>query len=402
MREQSGSDHPESDGSGRSYPVRLGFLPESHAIPDPERPGRRRAGSRTAAPYGDDRVEVHDCPAVDLDQFDPGGLDLLSAGFDTVDLSALEPLQQVCARVLAAGRIDDEDATAVRSALLGAVLPTGHGPDLEVLYLADEGFIMRTAGPNGLQLVGPRSVGMNGHGQATSVHVDQDVEGTPLAQLMDGRAPSLFVHESPDGSCRDAGMLLVNLWIPLRQVVQPLVLADGRTVDRRRHQLRYGLPTGSFLDRDEDQVVNDIYTLLHDPGQRWYLRSELDHRRGLVFNTLSTPHGAGVLPGEDVAERCYLTLEAAELAVAEGDPGRLEEVVRETSSVQPPRGTTPSLLRAITVMLDLLQQAGSDAAGVCGGGAAAWTAAAQAARSTVVRSSLELRMVVSARSEVPA
>lgn len=173
---------------------------------------------------------------------------------------------------------------------------------------------MRTAGPNGLSMAGSRSSGVNGHGQATSVHADQDVFGTPVAQLMDGRAPELFIHDSPDGYNHDAALLLVNFWIPLQQITQPLVLADGRSIDRRRHQLRYGLATDSFLERDDDLVINDIWSFLHDDDQRWYFRSEMDHRDAHVFNTLSTAHGAGTLPGEDVAERCYLALEVAESA----------------------------------------------------------------------------------------
>ena len=178
---------------------------------------------------------------------------------------------------------------------------------------------MRKAGPNGMSVVGPRSHGMNDHGGATSVHADQDVFGTPLTQLMDGRAPSLFRHDSPDGHNHDARLMLLNLWIPLQQITQPLVLADGRSIDRRRHQLRYGLATETFLERDDDMAVNDIWTFLHDPDQRWYLRSDMDHRHAYVFNTLSTPHSACTLPGEDVAERCYRSLEDAEAAVARGD-----------------------------------------------------------------------------------
>ncbi len=169
--------------------------------------------------------------------------DLATFGFDTVDLSGLDQLQQACATVRDAGRITDDEAAIIRASLDGAVLPTSSGDQLRVLYLAEEGFIMRTAGPNGMSLVGPRTSGMNGHSGATSVHGDQDVYGTPMTQLMDGRAPSLFLHDSPDGRNDDAAMVLVNLWIPLQQIVQPLVLADGRSIDRRRHQLRYGLAT---------------------------------------------------------------------------------------------------------------------------------------------------------------
>ena len=381
-----------------THPVRLGFLPESQAIEDPDHPGFRRAGPRAAAPYGDDRVEFHDVSALDLLVRDPGDLDLLGAGFDTVDLSGLVDLQRTCADVLAAGRISEQDAAAVRAALDGAVLPSDHGPALRVLHIADEGLIMRTVGPNGRSLVGPRSIGMNGHGQAVSVHVDQDVHGTPLVQLMDGRAPSLFVHDSPGGSCADGAMLLVNLWIPLRQIVQPLVLADGRSIDRPAHQLRYGLPTGSFLDRGEGQEINDIYSLLHDDGQRWYFRSEMDHRSAWVFNTLSTPHGAGQLPGEDVAERRYLALEAAEAAVAAGDAAALGTALASGPVTAARSPQTDAVRRAIDEMSALIDSARADPDALMGPAGPDWSEAAAAARQRVVRTSLELRLVVSAAS----
>ena len=378
-----------------TYPVQLGFTPQSHVIDDPDHPGLFRAGPRASGPYDGEGLEFHDCPAIDLAA--PGAVqpDLAACGFDTVDLSGLAELQSACAEIRSAGRVGDDQAATIRAALDGAVLPTASGGSLRVLFLADEGFIMRNVGPNRMSVVGPRTGGMNDHGGAATVHADQDVYGTPLTQLMDGRAPELFVHDSPDGHNHDAAMLLVNLWIPLQQVTQPLVLADGRSLDRRRHQLRYGLPTGSFLDRDEDQVINDIWHLLHDDAQQWYFRSDMDHRSALVFNTLSTPHGAGVLPGEDLAERCYLALESAESAVASGDVDGLLDAVRSTGDTELTVPTTPALGDAIAAMVAVLDDAAVDPAGVCGERAEEWTAASQAARRAVVRMSLEMRMVVS-------
>ena len=262
-----------------------------------------------------------------------------------------------------------------------------------MLYLAPEGFIMRKSGPNGLSVVGKRSTGMNDHGAATSVHADQDVYGTPLTQVMDGRAPSLFRHDSPDGHNHDAGLMLVNLWIPLQQITQPLVLGDGRSIDRRRHQLRYGLATETFLERDEDMAINDIWTFLHDPSQHWYLRSEMDHRSAYVFNTLSTPHSSCALPGEDVAEQCYRALEDAESAVASGDRTAISEAV---ALAQPalPAGVPPALRDAIAAMVAVADEARRDPAAVCGPRAEEWLAASRAARRRVVRMSLEMRMVV--------
>ena len=375
--------------------VQLGFMPPSHAIPDPDHPGLRRAGPRAGAPYGGESVERHRCPATDLCQDASVQPDLLELGFDTVDLSPFDELQAAFARVADAGRIDDADAALVRSSLDGATLRTSAGAALEVLHVADEGFIMRSSGPNGRSVTGPRSTGMNDHGQATSIHADQDVYGTPLTQLMDGRAPELFRHDSPDGQNDDAGLLLVNLWIPLQQVTQPLVLGDGRSIDRRAHQLRYGLATTSFLERDDDMAINDIWTFVHDPGQRWCFRSEMDHRSAWVFNTLSTPHGAGTLPGEDVAECCWLALEAGEAAVAAGDAAALADAVAPGRSPEVPDGTPPALRDAVAAMGAVAEEAAADPATVTGERAVAWVADSQRARDRVVRRSLELRMVVS-------
>lgn len=378
-----------------TYRVQLGFTPDCQAIDDPDHPGLLRAGPRTSAPYVGEGLVSHDCPAVDMGVSGSVQPDLATFGFDTVDLSGLSTLQSVCAEVNQAGRVADEQAAVVREQLTGAVLPTSSGGALRVQYLSDEGFIMRTAGPNRMSLVGPRSSGMNDHGGATSVHADQDVYGTPLTQIMDGRAPELFVHDSPDGHNHDASLLLVNLWIPLQQITQPLVLADGRSVDRRRHQLRYGLATDTFLERDEDQVINDIWTFLHDDAQQWYVRSDMDHRSAYVFNTLSTPHGCGVLPGEDVAEWCYRALEDLESAVESGDADRVARSTT-TTTARPamPDLVPPALRAAIETMTDLLDTAAADPTGLQGAPAQQWLESSRVARRRVVRRSLEMRMVV--------
>ena len=375
-------------------PVELGFLPPSQAIEDPDHPGLLRAGPRAGAPYGDDRVEYRASRATDLSE---GGElpDLLRNGVDTVDLTGLSELQDACRRVLAAGRVEPEDAAAVRSALDGAELRCASGQTVAVRFLAGEGFFMRQVGPARRPAVGPAPDGMNDHSGASSVHADQDVYGTPLVQLMDGRAPDLFRHDSPDGQNHDADLMLVNLWIPLQQVVQPLVLADGRSIDRRRHQLRLGLRTTSFLERDEDMEINDIWTFLHDDTQEWYFRSDMDHRSAWVFNTLSTPHGAGTLPGEDLAAQCVEALEHAERAVGRGDAGDLLAAVGPLVGAEVPAGVPAPLCAATEGMLTLCAAAAEDPSGTVGPASAGWLASAAAARRAVVRMSLELRLVVS-------
>lgn len=388
-----------------SYPVKLGFLPASQAIADPEHPGLFRAGARAAAPYGDNRVEIHICSAVDLSQHSEIKPDLYEFGFDQVDLSGLEVLQQGCSQVEKSGQITSREILAIRAALEGATLRCASGKSLTVLHLAEEGFILRRSGPNRLEVVEPGSSSADSHGGATSVHADQDVFGTPLAQLMESRAPELFRHDSPDGSNHEASLMLLNVWIPLRQITQPLVLADGRSIKRRQHQLRYGLATDSFLNRDEDLVINDIWSFLYDADQHWYFRSEMDSRTAYVFNTLSTPHGCGVLPGEVLAEELFLTLQLAEDAVVRGQAQELisaighQQQLPESSSDISEQSVTPALSDAIEAMRSVLEVARAQPEIVCSSGAEQWIDDSRAARKLVVRMSIELRMVASVSSE---
>ena len=374
-------------------PVVMGFTPPSVVLTDDD--GRLRAGTR-GGPYSDDTVVPHECPATDFAAPGAPAPDLFRTGFDLADLSGFADLQATLERVRVAGRIEDDDAAVVRGTLGGATLPLAAGRTVTVLHVADEGLIMRAGGPNGRSVVGTRMKGMNGHAAARSVHADQDVHGTPLTQVMDGRAPALFRYHAPEGDNDEASLMLVNLWIPLQQAVQPLVLGDGTSLDRQHHQLRYGLPTTSFLNRDEDMVVNDIWLFLHDPGQRWCFRSDLDHRHAWLFDTLSTPHSAGVLPGEDVAERCYDALEQAEAAVENGDAGLAEALapLDGLATAPAPVGAPPGLCEAIAAMTAVADEAGRNPAGTCGPNAETWTAASKDARRRVVRLSIELRLVV--------
>lgn len=377
-----------------AYPVELGFLPPGEAIPDVDHPGLLRAGERGSAPYSGKGVEFHRCSATDGAQSENSDIGLLTTSFDVVDLSSFADLQTTLTKIRAAGEISDADMAQVRTALDGVVLRCSNGLTVKVLQLAGEGMIMRQSGPNRMSVVGSRMKGANGHGAATSVHADQDVYGTPLAQIMSGRAPSLFRHDSPDAQNFDPSLMLLNLWIPLQQITQPLVLGDARSLDRRRHQLRYGLATDSFLERDDEQVINDIWTFLHDPGQRWYFRSEMDHRSAYVFDTLGTPHGAGVLPGEDLAERCSEALRAAEGAVERDDVGELVAALAGADIGSSPENSPPALRAAIA----LLQTVIADAIAAPNAVDDAWIRRARAARRSVVRMSLEMRLVATVQA----
>lgn len=375
--------------------VRLGFMPPSQVIDDAERPGLLRAGPRSSAPYGSEAIEFHTCLATDACQDDTVRPDLLEMGFDTIDLSVLDDLQVVLERVARSGRLTDDDGSAICTTLSQTALVCGSSAVLEAQHIADERMVMRTSGPNGMAVVASPPTGSNDHGVATSIHADQDVYGMPLARHADGRSPLRLRHNSPDGHNHESRLMIVNIWIPLQQITQPLVLADGRSIDRRRHQLRFGLPTSPLLDRYDEQSIDDTWTFLHDPGQRWYLRSDMDHRTAYVFDTLSTPHGAGTLPGEPLAEQCYRALEEAEAAVDAGDVAALGDALVPAVGVQVPDEVPPALRAAIEEMVAVAETASAEPAAVCGERAEAWSTASRAARSRVVRRSLEVRLVVS-------
>ena len=329
--------------------------------------------------------------------FDSSGepLDLRVHGFAHADLSRRFGLLRVLERVRTAGRIADTDAAEIRRHLLGRSLPLSAGGRLRILYLAREGFFMRRAGPNGRRADGDgRSAGMNGHDAAMAVHADQDVDGTPLRQILRGAAPWLFHHDSPDRHNRWSRLHLVNLWIPLDQVTRPLALMDTRTLDRRAHQLRHGLPTDTFLRRREDMRVNDIWTFLHADGQRWYFTPEMDARTAYVFETLGTPHGSFIVPGEAIAEALHLRLLAAVDAVRRRDQPALVRALASPDAERRQEPATAPLRRAIAAMDRLLAEGRADLGALCqGNDPSSWCARATAAADRVVRKSLEMRAV---------
>lgn len=380
---------PEFSGPERlpAVDAQLAFTRIDHVVADAERPAMRRARTLDDAAADDPRsydrrrCRVHDCAA----GFAP---DLLEHGFSHVDLSRMHALQAALARVREAGRLDGPDAAEIRRRLIGRALALPGGARLWLLHIAREGFFMRRAGPNGLSVhPAGRQLGMNGHDAARSVHADQDVDGTPVRQILRGAAPWLFHHDSPGHANRRSRLFLLNLWIPLDQVTRPLALMDRRTLDRRAHQLRYGLPTDSFLRRDAATRVNDIWTFLHDDAQRWYFTSDIDSTRAYVFETLSTPHASFIVPGEERAEARYRQLTAAVAAVRERDDAALARALATDGGPWPAPATEP-LRRAIAAMEELL--AGARAALH---DPRDWLARAERAAERVVRKSLEMRAI---------
>jgi len=368
----------------------LGFTRADDVSPDGEREGLLRA--RTL-PFDVDPREAFDfrlCALNDCaDPYTPeAGLE--QAGFETVDLSGNAPLQQALGTVRDEDRLSTASERSVRESLTGACLRLRGGGTLRIEHVADEGMIQRRAGPNGLDVNPGGMNGANGHGAARTIHADQDVFGTPLKQIMKGAAPDLFRHQTPDARNDDSSLFLLNLWIPIQQITRPLVLMDRRTLDQRRHQLRYALPVTRFLDRDEDARVNDIWTFLPDSTQRFHFRSVMAPDRGYVFDTLGAPHGSCILPGEDALEQLYHALGSAQEAVATGDTEALRAAAGTLSTL--PAVTTDPIRDAWWRMTELLHEAerrviAHDAPGED------WRARARAAMDAVVRKSIEMRLV---------
>lgn len=338
--------------------------------------------------YDRRRCQIRDCSAAGAET-----PDLLVHGFAHVDLSRRHGLQATLERVRVAGRLGEPEAAEIRAAMTGRVLPLASGARLLLLYVAREGLFLRRAGPNGMALARDASgPAIRDHDAAVAVHADQDVEGTPLRQLLRGAAPRLFRHDSPDLRNERSRLTLLNVWIPLDQVTRPLALMDRRSLDRRAHQLRHGLITDAILQRDASMRVNDVWTFLHDEGQRWYFTSEIDAGRAYVFETLSTPHGSFILPGEARAEARFRQLTAMIAAVRAGDEAAARAAADgpENEDWEPP--ATASLGRAIAAMESLLAEGRAYVSPLCqGDDSAGWSARATAAAERVVRKSIEMR-----------
>jgi hypothetical protein len=351
--------------------AKLGFMSRDGVAIDTQRPGDvLRAPTRTSDPNVYPNLESHRCAIQDLCAISGFTPNITQQGFEKVRLHHLSDFQQQLAALRTGRHLDPAQAKQLGRALLGRRIPLNHGKSLRVLFVANEGTMMRVTGPNGLIVNAEDRAdsGMNHKIGAPAVHGDQDVRGTPVRQMLMGLGPWLLNHEAPDGKNRRSPLFLINLWIPLQQITQPLALMDESSWNRKAHQLRYALPIDNILERSEDRKMNDIWTVLHDPGQRWYFSSEMYNNEAYVFNTLSNPHGATSLPGEDRAEQLYLELQGG--------------IPASPLTLHP---DCPAPLRhAIAAMESLLLETPRDAT---------WQQRASVAMDRVVRKSIEMRML---------
>ena len=368
----------------------LGFARPDRVSPDGERPGLRRAATIEPQPLDDTTLAMHECAIRDLAGLEDQEPRLDEAGFAIADLPDRAGLHDTLRAVLRDQQVNPHNEAAIRRSLSRARLRLRDGTRLLILHVAAEGLLFRSQGPAGIDVHGGAADGEVRHGGAVNVHADQDVLGTPLRQLMRGHAPRVFRHDAPDSSNRRSPLMLVNLWLPLRQVTRPLALMHSGSLDRRRDQCRYGLPTRGILDRSGARAVNDIWAFLHDDAQEWYFHSELGLGQAYVFDTLSTAHGSFVLPGEDVAADRFRRLAAAEVAIRDQDAAALTAAVagRGASDV-----ATASLRRGVATMDSVLDEVSSDAGWLAADAALDWISRSEAARAAVVRSSIELRAV---------
>lgn len=383
------------DSSPQQLRAQLGFNRPENAGPDEEHAGLLRGRTLGSDIALDEAFDFQSCILNDClhPQTEVAGLE--EAGFEAVDLSAIPALQASLRTIRDQDGVSAAAAAALRESLQGARIDIAGDRWLRVEHVADEGLIHRHAGPNALD-VNPGGIdGANGHDGARGIHADQDVFGTPLRQMMNGEAPEMFRHRTHDARNDSSSLFLLNLWIPIRQITRPLVLMDRRTLDAKRHQLRYGLPVTRFLDREESRRTNDIWTFLHDPGQAWYFRSEMGPDQAYLFDTLGEPHGATILPGEDSLEQLYLRLGAACDAIAGGEADDL----RAITAGPPPqlsKTTTLPIRHAWREMTELLAEAKPRAEELCRSGGA-WALRAKAAMERVVRKSVEMRLVATLR-----
>jgi len=368
-----------------SLSVRLGFARQQDVVRDNSGALRVPTHYDTGGGAGN-TVETHWCQAVDLAADRGQAPGLAKAGFDQIDLAGRKVLQSLLAEVNQASELDEISAKRIRREIQGKTFRLLNGRRLKVLFVAPEGFIMRRSGPDGLDISpGQAMTERNGHKAADQVHGDQNVYGTPLKKMLKRTAPWLFRHQTLGRRNRVSPIFLLNLWIPLQQHTQPLTLADRRSINSAQQQLCYALPTEGFLERDEDQALNDLWLFLHDQNQQWYCDTSMNHERAYVFDTLGAPHGAATLPGEDVAAIYFRQLKKMiDLVGQGGSPGTMDAI---KSLPEVPPAAPASLRRLLLATGELIREFAESPVD------SGWADRARATAGLFIRQSLEMRLV---------
>jgi hypothetical protein len=374
----------------------MGFALPNDVVQDSERKGRLRANTQSQD-YSEvsEVVDFQQCDMHDLcsGKYD---IDFFKMGFDKINLSDNPKLQTLLNKIKAQGFLEKEDIKNMRKVISGSVFQLSNGKRLRMVYVAGEGMLIRSSGPNGLAIQYDETLPTHSkQAAAMMVHGDQDVYGFPLKRIMKGAAPWIFRHNSPDGHNKFSPVNLVNIWIPLQQINMPLCLMDRTTLDNQKHQLRFEINVQDTLQRKADHARNDIWTFLHDPKQQWYFSSEMNNDNAYVFDTLGMAHGAAVLPGEKQAEQYFLRVSACQKALKEANRETFKENATKAKLDLPANMTKP-LTIAIANLELVLENAAKNAEAIFiegSSGASEWSKNAEAAKKVLIRRSIELRAV---------
>lgn len=371
----------------------MGFTLPQDVVKDTEREGLLRANTKDARNY-EEAAKVADLRKCELHDLATGKyeIDFHRKGFDTVSIAQNEKLQGILEKVIKQGCFEKTDEQSIRQAVAGSVLKLSNGKRMRMLYVAGEGLIFRSSGPNGMQIKHGKAVPINSkQSAALLMHGDQDVYGFPLKRIMKGAAPWIFRHKSPDGENNFSPVNLVNMWIPLQQTVMPLCLMDRSTLDRQNHQLRLQINVEEVLGRDKEKARNDIWSFLYDDKQQWYFKSDMRYNEAHIFDTLGMCHGAAVLEGEKQAEQYFLRLTECMDALEALDVQKLKALASQ-EKLELPEKMTPGLQTAIENMERLLDQAAKESEKLVQDGAT-WKAEVKTVLDSLIRKSIELRAV---------
>jgi hypothetical protein len=370
----------------------MGFTLPNDVVKDHERKGRLRAKTHSrnyseASEVVDFKsCDLHDCSSRDY------AIDYHKAGFDALSLKENQALQDVLRKVKQQGWLEKSDQKNIKQSLIGKSYRLSNGKRLRIFYVANEGLIIRSSGPNGMQIKHGEAVPKNSRqAAALLIHGDQDVYGFPVKKILKGGAPWIFNHRSPDGSNKISPFNLVNIWIPLQQITMPLCLMDRSTLDKDRHQLRMEISVEEVLERDKNESRNDIWSFLYDEKQQWYFHSDMSYDKAYVFDTLGMAHGAAILLGEKQAEVYFLRLKECLEAVKNKNAEELKSISAQEKENLPENITAP-LARAIKKMEALLEIASNESESIIES-PQVWQDKVEAVLNALTRKSIELRAV---------